>query len=97
MKQWVPISESLPLIIAQPCSSEQNGQIFLWNMTSVVNTPEGLVFVCDNGLWRRICDDMWTDEDAIVACRELGFSDKGEIPLIFWTLFVVYYIHATSS
>ncbi|CAI8056633.1 Neurotrypsin [Geodia barretti] len=37
------------------------------------NETSGLVEVLRNCEWRSICDDYWTDEDAMVACGKLGF------------------------
>lgn len=35
---------------------------------------EGLLEVFHNGEWGTICDDYWTDDEAEVACRQLGFE-----------------------
>ena len=39
----------------------------------------GMVETCDDGVWKVICDCNWSQEDATVACRELGYSDQGEL------------------
>ena len=33
--------------------------------------------ICENGIWRAICDLNFTKDDAMVMCRELGYSDIG--------------------
>ncbi len=35
---------------------------------------EGRVEICINEVWGTICDDGWTNQDAMVVCRNLGFS-----------------------
>ena len=42
-------------------------------------TVQGRVEICSNQSgnvysWETLCDDDWTVEDVIVACRDLGYS-----------------------
>ena len=50
---------------------------------NVIN--EGRIEICINNVWGTICDDYWSDADANVACRKLGYSrfsrfDKRDVP-----------------
>ena len=43
----------------------------------------GTIEICLNNAWGTICDDFWNASDAIVVCRQLGYSPHGQFTHVF--------------
>ena len=38
---------------------------------------EGRVEICQSGEWKTVCDNNWSDNEARVVCRQLGYITQG--------------------
>ena len=59
------------------CQNGQYGAIRLVGGNS--SALEGRVEIYLNGVWGTVCDSYWSQVDAIVVCRQLGYSDSGRL------------------
>ncbi len=41
-------------------------------------SSEGRIEICRLEAWSTICDNLWSPEEAQVACRQLGYSRYSE-------------------
>ena len=59
------------ITLSAPCAT---GQLRLMGG----NIPnEGRVEICMNNVWGTVCDDLWSNRNAMVVCRQLGYSAQG--------------------
>ena len=40
-----------------------------------VTEAEGSVEICTSGRWATLCGKYWTENNTVVVCRHLGYSD----------------------
>ena len=55
--------------ISTPTGNCTDGSLRLVGGT---NPAEGRVEICINNAWGTVCDNRFTKEEALVACRQLG-------------------------
>ena len=48
-------------------------------ISSTFGVKAGRIEVCAAGAWGTVCDDYFTDVNAGVACRQLGYSARGAL------------------
>ena len=68
-------------------------------MAGLNNPLAGRVEVCYSRLWGTMCSSGWTNPDAEVVCRQLGFSSSGDsfLMITFISFFFFFSFRSTSS
>ena len=65
-------------------------------MGETANSTKGRVEICFGGVWGTVCNLLWEEYDARVACRQLGLPTEG-ILCIYIQIITVYYYANTKE
>ena len=71
---YTPLGYGLYILPSVMCD---DGAVRLVNDSDeTVSVVSGRVEMCLNNTWGAVCDQSWTDADATVVCKQLGFLQR---------------------
>ena len=75
-------------VVTTPSTPCSDGDTRLENSTYLYSSTTysygGRVEVCYSGIYHPVCDEGWTDNDAVVVCNSVGYSSDFYRKSHFW-------------
>ena len=59
-----------------------NNTLRLWTLSRSTPPGVGMLQICESNIWQAVCADFWDSNDAIVACRQLGYNGTGMVQVM---------------